>query len=71
MSEQQFLPFEELEWSWEAWRPLPVGRWLPGDAAGYVWHRDRADAERAARRPFWRGKPFYKRTRLVCRPIGG
>ncbi len=64
MSEQRFLPFDDLEWSWEAHRSL-FG-WLPGDVHGYVWHPTREAASAAAKTPFV-GKPVYRRTRVVSR----
>jgi len=64
MSEQKFLAFDDLEWSWEAKRP--IFGWLPGDVAGYVWHATREVATAAANNPR-PGEPIYKRTRLVCR----
>ncbi|MBX3437819.1 MAG: hypothetical protein KF861_10035, partial [Planctomycetaceae bacterium] len=68
MSDQRFLAFDDLEWSWEAQRP--IFGWLPGDVAGYVWHATREEAAAAAGKPFCGGRPFYRRTRLVSCRVG-
>jgi len=66
MSEQKLLPFDDLEWTWEAKRS--IFGWLSGDVHGFVWYRTRAEAEAAASKPP-RGKPVYRRTRVVSRRV--